>query len=602
MFPQYNSDGTQNTSPSTAHTYFRPGRDYTIGTTVVDTASNLVAALTNSTDNLFSYFFTFTASNGVITVTEKYPSGLTPYDMFECSFITAGTATVSSIPTFNNITYPSDLEFPIGICTVYSGHIFSGIGSSYIQKSIKGGSTYYADKNVEVINNKVIKPNNLNKLGHSIKDFGAIGDGITDDTNAFLEALNYGGTIYIPDGTYIVNPPINTNSNDNALDIYNTTSVTLIGDRDRSKILIDGYFNFYTNYLKISGLTIQNKSALNLIKTMYYDTVIRIEYSQNNNTFIIEDCIISGYMKLNASNYTIKNILGINSSIFLNHGTNINIDNLIMYKCQSFTNYNNDAGAIKIQPTTNEPNDIAKITINNVYTYYYYYGLEIEGGIGNGAGNATDISITNCHCCNCDSTPFKMIGYNLTMNNCTGCMGGNFPTIGNNFGDIQTTNATITDCRDLVFEGMKIPVDGYLPTCSLGITSSKVIMNNCNWLYGITNNGSTLSGINYDNNINAAIFTIDNVKTAYLSAVPTAGTWSIGDTVYNTSTASGSPIGWKCTVAGTPGTWISFSQTSVASSISTVPNFIGQIAIVSGVAYIATNTSATTDWKQITNV
>jgi len=40
----------------------------------------------------------------------------------------------------------------------------------------------------------------------SVKDFGAVGDGVADDTAAIQAALNNGGDIYIPDGTYVTLP------------------------------------------------------------------------------------------------------------------------------------------------------------------------------------------------------------------------------------------------------------------------------------------------------------------------------------------------------------------------------------------------------------
>ena len=41
------------------------------------------------------------------------------------------------------------------------------------------------------------------------------------------------------------------------------------------------------------------------------------------------------------------------------------------------------------------------------------------------------------------------------------------------------------------------------------------------------------------------------------SVAPTTGTWVVGDRVTNTAPAVSSPKGWICTVAGTPGTWVS---------------------------------------------
>lgn len=41
------------------------------------------------------------------------------------------------------------------------------------------------------------------------------------------------------------------------------------------------------------------------------------------------------------------------------------------------------------------------------------------------------------------------------------------------------------------------------------------------------------------------------------SAAPVAGTWQVGDIVKNNAPSVGQPKGWVCTVAGTPGTWVS---------------------------------------------
>jgi hypothetical protein len=45
--------------------------------------------------------------------------------------------------------------------------------------------------------------------------------------------------------------------------------------------------------------------------------------------------------------------------------------------------------------------------------------------------------------------------------------------------------------------------------------------------------------------------------TTYGTAAPTTGAWRVGDRVYNQSPAVGQPKSWVCTVAGTPGTWVS---------------------------------------------
>jgi hypothetical protein len=47
----------------------------------------------------------------------------------------------------------------------------------------------------------------------------------------------------------------------------------------------------------------------------------------------------------------------------------------------------------------------------------------------------------------------------------------------------------------------------------------------------------------------------DTFQATKQSAVPTTGTWRVTDVVMNSAPTTGSPAGWVCTVAGTPGTW-----------------------------------------------
>ena len=52
-------------------------------------------------------------------------------------------------------------------------------------------------------------------------------------------------------------------------------------------------------------------------------------------------------------------------------------------------------------------------------------------------------------------------------------------------------------------------------------------------------------------------FLLGGKRMAMGTAAPTTGTWAQGDYVRNSSPAVGQPKGWICTVAGTPGTWVS---------------------------------------------
>lgn len=53
------------------------------------------------------------------------------------------------------------------------------------------------------------------------------------------------------------------------------------------------------------------------------------------------------------------------------------------------------------------------------------------------------------------------------------------------------------------------------------------------------------------------MLTIADKPFGFATAAPTAGTWPVGAIVKNSAPAVGQPKGWVCTVAGTPGTWVS---------------------------------------------
>ena len=58
----------------------------------------------------------------------------------------------------------------------------------------------------------------INHLSISVKDYGAKGDGVTDDITPIQNAINFvssngGGVVFIPNGTYIISSPIQMKSN-----------------------------------------------------------------------------------------------------------------------------------------------------------------------------------------------------------------------------------------------------------------------------------------------------------------------------------------------------------------------------------------------------
>ena len=84
----------------------------------------------------------------------------------------------------------------------------------------------------------------LEKLYTNVKDFGAVGDGITDDyvaiNNAIISLSSIsGGTVYFPIGDYLINSGITIN---------NSSNITFKGDNLNSKIIAKGFNGRHINF------------------------------------------------------------------------------------------------------------------------------------------------------------------------------------------------------------------------------------------------------------------------------------------------------------------------------------------------------------------
>ena len=103
----------------------------------------------------------------------------------------------------------------------------------------------------------------------NVKDYGAMGDAVTDDTTSILNAFQYlstwknGGVLYFPQGIYVVNP-----SNDYLLYVKNQSNLNFRGDGLCSTIQIvdgnsfsKGIFNLsYSKNIAIENLTLDANS------------------------------------------------------------------------------------------------------------------------------------------------------------------------------------------------------------------------------------------------------------------------------------------------------------------------------------------------------
>lgn len=71
----------------------------------------------------------------------------------------------------------------------------------------------------------------------SVKDFGAVGDGVIDDTAAFQAALDAGGTVYIPDGVYVISSMLTVSGRSSGGIIGNGSSSILVANAAMTAML-----------------------------------------------------------------------------------------------------------------------------------------------------------------------------------------------------------------------------------------------------------------------------------------------------------------------------------------------------------------------------
>jgi hypothetical protein len=253
----------------------------------------------------------------------------------------------------------------------------------------------------------------------NVKDFGAQGDGITDDTEIFKEIfnnLNNGDNLLIPKGTYIVNDLFIKNleninivcrgilkRQDDLPSHTETTSTLTIEDCKNIKINeinFDG--NHYNNNCVVGGTTYnhdgyQQEHRHSLIIKNCEDVIIEkilglnpsgdVLYINGSKTKNINVKNIIGKSKDNNDNFV---ALGRNTMSII-EGKDIYIGNLLSY----YVGHEKMPGGLDIEPNSGQKT--LNINVNNLIVYSESMsGLGITTKYGNGE-NIKNVFINNAY-------------------------------------------------------------------------------------------------------------------------------------------------------------------------------------------------------------
>ncbi len=158
-----------------------------------------------------------------------------------------------------------------------------------------------------------VKEKVIDKISVKIKDFGAVGDGVTNDSAAFKAALNHikannGGVILFTQGVY-------------KLEGYFTipAKCKIIGSGD-SNILLSGSFNLYNSDCTIDGLRIFVKQACRVFNIV------------NSKNITIKNCYVDGQ----GWNGDIPLKTGASGGVWAEGSKNIRIENNEMFNFKDY--------------------------------------------------------------------------------------------------------------------------------------------------------------------------------------------------------------------------------------------------------------------------
>ena len=147
---------------------------------------------------------------------------------------------LGAIPTVGHVVSPGTNPVGDPDWRVTSEHLFTQAGFGSVTRSAQ-------DKMREIV---------------SVKDFGAKGDGVTDDTAAIAAALQYGKSVYFPAGVYLVTSTINTD--DLTVSVYGagvSLSFIIFQPSMQSVLFNHTHTVALHNVMQLSNLTILTNTA-----------------------------------------------------------------------------------------------------------------------------------------------------------------------------------------------------------------------------------------------------------------------------------------------------------------------------------------------------
>lgn len=401
----------------------------------------------------------------------------------------------------------------------------------------------------------------INGAPINVKDFGATGDGTTDDTAAIQAAISYctnlsnrKQTLYFPAT--------------NAGAYYKITAPLVVNGR--LNIVGDGEFS--TTIYAIGMTAGQFMVDFNNVAgdSVYFGGMSKITLRSNNGQ-------PTGVRLRNASYWTFKNVqlyqllTGIyitGTNCFSNFFEQVTGYNISSYTVQmdSFTG----GGQYLFSGCTFNGSDGFYVTNTAATDGLAFYDCNFEQcGVTDMyiAGSVGGLTISGCRSegLNGDASFLIRPETGRTVNglSVTGCtwstdFGNAYAvSIGGLAGTVKGFSITGNEARYIGLLGF-VRLNG---AGEAGVISGNFCENSPTDKIVSAPRAGVVSFSNY--NSSGAMTDYNGlIVEGRAAAAPTTGTYAVGSIIYNTAPASGGYIGFVCTVAGTPGTWQTFGLIS----------------------------------------
>lgn len=366
----------------------------------------------------------------------------------------------------------------------------------------------------------------------NVRDFGAVGDAVHDDTSAFQAAIENFQTnktpIYVPNGEYRITASLH-------LDTTKARRLQMFGENIYATILrseANTLFDFVmpdtttTQESYIRNLTLFNVNA--------EGTCMNFKYAQK---WVLADIIFrrftSSIIADHAWTFTVRNCMfGQNDSASPSNVRLLEQANSWLFDSCDF--------ALPLDNTKQGSNVV--ILYSGATIKFVKCNFEGQRGITINPVNSVryNIDVDTCY-------------FEWMNGECIYCEGSD---------SAHTECLSVRNCYLNNNEGATSQIAmnfGYIKgLCVFGNTAVRY---NSALIYSGT---GSISG-----NVLIAANVIDRSKMSLLkgislyafeagNAAPTDGNHTLGEVVYNSSPASGSPVGWVCIATGNPGTWKEF--------------------------------------------